>query len=417
MKAAAVARDINPVNAPNDQGILEPARLALLTSKYWGSGGTRLTVGFLDNPEPELRTRILSHMNAWGAFCNVSFTEVQGPAQVRIARTAGDGYWSYLGTDILQIPANEPTMNLQSFSMRTRDSEFYRVVRHETGHTLGFHHEHLRSEIIERIDQEKAIDWAKRVQGWDEPTTVSNILTPITPADIIATASADRVSVMCYSLPAEIMKDGVAVPGGTDIDAEDALLASKIYPKLTPSPYWVLLDQNPAEAEIAASGDQLYKRHNNGEIWTYAGTPFTGWKLLDNNHDSIKIVADKDGDNDKLYQLRKTGKVLVYTGKPLIGWQQLDANSETVDIVASGGHLYKHHKDGSIWTYTGTPNSGWKLLDNNPDTAKIVADTNSLYQLHKTGRIFVHSGTPLNAWTQLDANTATVEIAASGGHL
>jgi hypothetical protein len=30
----------------------------------------------------------------------------------------------------------------------TPDAEFYRVVRHETGHTLGFPHEHMRKEII-----------------------------------------------------------------------------------------------------------------------------------------------------------------------------------------------------------------------------------------------------------------------------
>ena len=121
--------------------VIPPAHLALLTAKYWGSGGVRLTVGFLDGPEAALRTRILSHMNAWGAFCNVRFTEVAMDPQVRIARTAGDGYWSYLGTDILHIGANQPTMNLDSFTMNTPDSEFHRVVRHETGHTLGFPHE------------------------------------------------------------------------------------------------------------------------------------------------------------------------------------------------------------------------------------------------------------------------------------
>ena len=58
---------------------------------------------------------------------------------MRIARIdSGDqsGYWSYLGTDILSIAAGEPTMNLQEFSMDTPESEFHRVVRHETGHAL-----------------------------------------------------------------------------------------------------------------------------------------------------------------------------------------------------------------------------------------------------------------------------------------
>jgi hypothetical protein len=79
---------------------------------------------------------------------------------VRIS-LAGQGYWSYLGTDILSIPRNRPTMNLQGFNINTPDSEFRRVVRHETGHTLGFPHEQLRKEIINRIDRQKAYAWFK----------------------------------------------------------------------------------------------------------------------------------------------------------------------------------------------------------------------------------------------------------------
>ena len=77
---------------------------------------------------------------------------------VRISLT-GNGYWSYLGTDILHIPSNMPTMNLQNFSMNTPESEYKRVVRHETGHTLGFPHEHLQRDIVNRIDPQKAYDY------------------------------------------------------------------------------------------------------------------------------------------------------------------------------------------------------------------------------------------------------------------
>src|SRR5205823_135432 len=108
IEAASTAARINPANAPSEQAlrlvapdvVIQPEHLAVLTAKYWGSGGVRLTVGFLDNPPADLRARILSHMNAWAAFCNVQFTEVATSPQVRIARTAGDGYWSYLGTDV-----------------------------------------------------------------------------------------------------------------------------------------------------------------------------------------------------------------------------------------------------------------------------------------------------------------------------
>jgi hypothetical protein len=150
-EGARRAIEVNPANRPllllawemlQRHAGCEPAAvprhemLAVLTSKWWGGGGVRLTVGFLDGPDAETRRLILAHMNAWSKYANVSFVESGADAQVRIAR-AEDGYWSYLGTDVLSIPPGEPTMNLQGFTAGTPESEYKRVVRHETGHTLG----------------------------------------------------------------------------------------------------------------------------------------------------------------------------------------------------------------------------------------------------------------------------------------
>ncbi len=218
-----LARDVTiPLSHPH---------LALLTAKYWGARGVNLTVSFLDNPEAAVRTRILSHMNAWGVFANVQFHEVATGGQVRIARftpAPDDGFWSYLGTDILSVPANQPTMNLDSFSMNTPDSEFFRVIRHETGHTLGFPHEHMLAGIISRIDRKKAIAYFMATQGWTEQEVIDQVLTPLPNSALIATAAPDPQSVMCYQLPASIMEDGIAVPGGTDINALDGQFAARL---------------------------------------------------------------------------------------------------------------------------------------------------------------------------------------------
>ena len=50
-------------------------------------------------------------------------------------------------------------MNLQGFTMNTPEAEYRRVVRHEAGHTLGFLHEHMRRELVARIDPEKAYEY------------------------------------------------------------------------------------------------------------------------------------------------------------------------------------------------------------------------------------------------------------------
>jgi hypothetical protein len=239
--AARTAVAINPANAPAAHmlmlgapgQVLSPEHLALVTSKYWGGNGVRLTVGFLDSPPADLRTRILKHMNSWSTWSNVSFVTTSHDPQVRIARQGGadGGYWSYLGTDILHIAAGEPTMNLEAFTMSTPESEFRRVIRHETGHTLGFPHEHMRSEIVNRIDKDKAIAFFQANQGWSAPETTAQVLTPLDNSALTKTAQSDVESIMCYGLPGAIMKDGVAVAGGIDIDALDAKFAATVYPR------------------------------------------------------------------------------------------------------------------------------------------------------------------------------------------
>lgn len=241
--AASAAIKLNPANAPAVGAagaagvVLPPQRIALLTTKYWGSRGVHLTVGFLDNPEANLRTRILSHMNAWGHRANVKFQEARPGerAQVRISRTPGDGYWSYLGTDILRIPQDQPTMNLDSFSMQTPDREFYRVVRHETGHTLGFPHEHMRRELVKRLDPAKTIAYFQRWDGWPPEVTRAQVLTALEDYTLTFTSSADQQSIMCYQLPGEITKDRRPIVGGLDIDDRDYEFAAHIYPPRTTS--------------------------------------------------------------------------------------------------------------------------------------------------------------------------------------
>jgi hypothetical protein len=230
--ALIVARALGP-NPPRE-------RIALLTGKRWHTTGVRLTVGFLDNPPASLRKRILSHMNAWSKTANVQFTEAKTDPQVRIARAGSppemSGYWSYEGTDILSIAAGEPTMNLEAFTMKTEASEFFRVVRHETGHTLGFPHEHMRRALVNRIDPAKAIAFFRKTQGWTAAEVRAQVLTPLEESQLLATPNADEHSIMCYEIPGNLTKDGKPILGGVDIDKSDYAFAASVYPKPKAAP-------------------------------------------------------------------------------------------------------------------------------------------------------------------------------------
>ena len=212
-----------------------PRRIAVVIARKWPASGVRLSVSFMDNPSVALRTRILKHMNAWGEQANVLFSETAGVGQVRIARfdSPADvaGYWSWVGTEILEIDESEPTLNLDSFSMNTSEAEFHRVVRHEAGHTLGFDHEHMRSDIVKRIDRKKAIAFYDEDQGWSPEEVEQQVLTPLAKKSIMGTKESDPLSIMCYHLPGKIMKDGKAITGGKDINANDFAFAKSLYPK------------------------------------------------------------------------------------------------------------------------------------------------------------------------------------------
>lgn len=249
-EAAQVACLENPVNATPlitmammssigltveaSKSIPLPDRLAVVTGKMWSAKGVKLGVSFLDDPPADLRKRILMHANAWNKTAKVEFYE-SASGEIRLARYPGSGHFAYMGTDNLLIRADQQTMNLDSFTMQTSDSEFFRVVRHEFGHVLAFPHEHLRAEIIARIDEQKAIDHFWRTQGWSAQDTRYQVLTPA--SGIRGSVLTDVQSVMCYWLPGSIMKDGVAVPGGNDINENDYAFAASVYPKPdTPDP-------------------------------------------------------------------------------------------------------------------------------------------------------------------------------------
>lgn len=250
VEAMKVAIEQNPTNAPAPRGIrlltklfkactapdskevIPPAHIAVLSSKYWGSQGVDLGVYFMDTNDLTLKNKILTFMNHWGNYGKVKFREASSSnAQVRIARQRNSGYWSYLGTDILSIPKRQPTMNLENFSLSTPDSEYFRVVEHETGHTLGFPHEHMRKEIVNLLDPQKTIQYFESTQGWSAEEVQQQVLTPIEDSTIPMHTETDQTSIMTYQLPGSITTNGQPVVGGSKINDLDGAFAAKIYPK------------------------------------------------------------------------------------------------------------------------------------------------------------------------------------------
>lgn len=104
------------------------------------------------------------------------------------------------------------------------------MVRHEAGHTLGFPHEHMRKDLVARIDREKAYEYFRRTQGWSRTQTDQQVLTPLDERTLMGTP-ADQTSIMCYRLPGSITRNGQPILGGKDINQTDYDFVGQIYPK------------------------------------------------------------------------------------------------------------------------------------------------------------------------------------------
>jgi hypothetical protein len=212
--------------------------ITAVKARTWGTRAARLTTFFMDNPPRDLRREILRHLNMWGTRANVNFVESQVDPIVRIDRRTGrdwGGYWSWVGTEILRVPRDEPTMNLEGFTMRTSASEFRRVVCHEAGHTLGFPHEHMRRALVQLIDREKAYAYFRDTEGWTPQDVEDQVLTPLDDRTIFRTPP-DQTSIMCYQLPGSITRNGRPIIGGTRINETDYEFAARLYPRPPAAP-------------------------------------------------------------------------------------------------------------------------------------------------------------------------------------
>jgi hypothetical protein len=109
--------------------------------------------------------------------------------------------------------------------LHVRVTQKWQILNH------AFPHEHMRTELVARIDPQTAYDYFWRTQGWNKQTVDEQVLTPLSASSIFGTP-ADQTSIMCYQLPGSITKDGSPILGGADINATDYAFAGGIYPKL-----------------------------------------------------------------------------------------------------------------------------------------------------------------------------------------
>lgn len=218
----------NPDNAPkNETNNGEEA--ALLTGKKWANGRT-LHVRFLGG-DANVQRKIEPYAHEWEKHANIKFVFDNDPnAEIRISFDPSSGSWSYLGTDCLSIPRNQPTMNYGWLEPNTSDEEYSRVVIHEFGHALGLIHEHQNPSVDIPWDKEKVYKYYKKHGGWDRETVDNNIFRKYS-RTITNFTQFDRESIMLYQIPNELTIGDYEVGWNRNLSATDKSFISQMYPK------------------------------------------------------------------------------------------------------------------------------------------------------------------------------------------
>jgi len=155
-------------------------------------------------------------------------------SDIRISFTP-DGSWSYLGTECLEIPQNEPTMNL-AWLDRPSDSTTTvldgGVIKHEFGHCLGpWIHEHQNPNGNPTKWNVPVVVMSLRgpPNYWTDQDICTNIF-PRYLQDQLRGTQYDPDSIMQYFYPPTWVEDGKGTQVNQFLSQKDKDFLKKTYP-------------------------------------------------------------------------------------------------------------------------------------------------------------------------------------------
>jgi hypothetical protein len=198
-------------------------RAIALRGKQWPNGH-EIAIAFRGGSAAQKRL-VMDTAVEWTEYANLNFTFVEAPsAPVRISFDEGDGAWSYVGRDNLEIPVHAATMNLGWVDKG--------VILHEFGHMIGLSHEHQNPAGGIVWNEAKVIaELAGPPNYWDEATVRHNVLNKYSLDQIVGT-EFDPESIMLYAFPAEWTIGGPGTEENEDLSKQDCdfIRGAQMYP-------------------------------------------------------------------------------------------------------------------------------------------------------------------------------------------
>jgi hypothetical protein len=244
-----LARDFNRPHRALAVG--DPMRAILVIRKMWPNGQT-LGVRFMGGT-PEQKTLAQEQADWWSQHANLKFEfNNAADAQIRISYDPSDGAWSFVGTDCLNIPKNQATMNLGFQDGGTSGHEF--------GHAIGLGHEHQNpAGGIEWNEDVVIRDLAGAPNFWTPEQTRHNVIRKYN-IDQINGTEFDADSIMLYAFPGSWTKSGQSTHANEVLSHLDtAFIASELAypPGEIPEPVDLpVIDTAGITASIGKAGEE-----------------------------------------------------------------------------------------------------------------------------------------------------------------